>query len=184
MGHPKEYIFRKLIWCPVFKAASSTWMQQIPNLTNFKATEIRNIKRKIRQQNELIKILIPPLSIFKLQTFLQDDKPLKFLIVRHPFDRLLSAYRDKFEQRNEYFHGNYGKMIVKKYRENGIKKFGADFYDKDGLYNGCPLGDLECRQIRKTGSTPTFWEFIQAILRDGISNGHWNPITLICRFDN
>lgn len=37
----------------------------------------------------------------------------KFIIVRHPLERLLSAYRNKFENKNEYFQSRFGKHIIK-----------------------------------------------------------------------
>ena len=76
----------------------------------------------------------------------------------------------------------FGKNIVKKYRNEGIQKFGHDFYDPDGKYNGCPLGDELCRTKRYDGTTPTFWEFSQAIIRGGILDPHWAPIYSTCRY--
>ena len=68
----------------------------------------------------------------KFEQFVKESPvaPVSFIIVRHPFRRILSAYRDKFEVMNEYYHDLYGRDIVNKYREDGIKKFGKDFYEK------------------------------------------------------
>ena len=173
--------YRKILWCPVFKAASSSWMHQIPLLTNFKPTQIRFLQRRFVQINNLIKAIAPPLPQVKLKTFVQSENPVKFLITRHPLDRLLSAYRDKFESHNEYFDKLFGKAIVKKYREKGRQIFGYEFYDRGGIFNGCPLADKACAEKRGAGNTPTFWEFTQAIIHDGISDGHWIPINLHCR---
>lgn len=73
-------------------------------------------------------------------------------------------------------------MIINKYRTIGMQKFGRDFYSLNGSYNGCPLADEECKRKRNTGATPTFWEFVKAILDMGIDDGHWTPIHLLCRF--
>jgi len=43
----------------------------------------------------------------------------KFIVVRHPLQRVVSAYRDKFERVNrwnQYFHKKYGRRIVFRYR--------------------------------------------------------------------
>ena len=129
----------------------------------------------------MAKAVAPPLSNLKLKTFLQQENPIKFVILRHPLDRLLSAYRDKFESMNDYFHKKYGNFMVSKYRIKGINRFGQEFYDKNKNFNGCPLGDENCSKRRGNGSTPTFWEFIQALIYDGISDPHWRPIHLCCR---
>ena len=40
-------------------------------------------------------------------------EPLKkFVVVRHPLRRVVSAYREKFERLNRYFHNRFGKLIV------------------------------------------------------------------------
>ncbi|KAK1889727.1 Carbohydrate sulfotransferase 12 [Dissostichus eleginoides] len=39
----------------------------------------------------------------------------KFLYVRDPFLRLISAYRNKFRQHNEYFYQQYGRHILRLY---------------------------------------------------------------------
>ena len=57
-----------------------------------------------------------------------------FIIVRHPFERLVSAFRDKLERSNErnylldYYYKQYGEKMVKKYREKAISNFGNDFF--------------------------------------------------------
>ncbi|KAB7502086.1 Carbohydrate sulfotransferase 11 [Armadillidium nasatum] len=43
---------------------------------------------------------------------------VKFMLVRHPFERLISAYRDKFENATQkYFYKLYGEKMVQKFRE-------------------------------------------------------------------
>ena len=73
---------------------------------------------------------------------------------------MLSAYRDKLEGGNKYYYEKYGKAIVAKYRERGIKRFGREFYSK----NGSPVVNTD----RAGGKYPTFWEFVTAILETGL----------------
>ncbi|OWF48744.1 carbohydrate sulfotransferase 11-like [Mizuhopecten yessoensis] len=42
----------------------------------------------------------------------------KIIFVREPLERLLSAYRNKFMEKSEYFHRRFGRRIIKRYREN------------------------------------------------------------------
>ena len=96
---------------------------------------------------------------------------LSFLIVRHPFERILSAYRDKFfinftysrntkereEQKRMEFLKTYGQQIIRKYRKTE------------------PVDE-----IYKT--TPTFIEFINFVIDQPLSkhNPHWRPAYLHC----
>lgn len=43
---------------------------------------------------------------------------LKFMFVRHPYERLLSAYMNKFVERNPAYAQTYGTMIINLYRSN------------------------------------------------------------------
>jgi Sulfotransferase family len=60
----------------------------------------------------------------RLQTY------FKFMFVRDPLDRLLSAYYDKFVRINgTYFTERYGRRIITKYRRNATEEslaFGHD----------------------------------------------------------
>ena len=55
---------------------------------------------------------------YKRKSILETYK--KFMFVRHPFDRVLSAYKDKLENEdkksNYNFHKEIGLKIKKKYR--------------------------------------------------------------------
>jgi hypothetical protein len=86
------------------------------------------------------------------------------MVVRHPFERILSAYRDKLEDltrdleaRDGYYYTMYGKHIVAEYRE--VKG------------NGTGLG-----------REPTWREFITYLLNTPATkfDEHWTPIWMLC----
>ncbi|XP_008550441.1 carbohydrate sulfotransferase 11 [Microplitis demolitor] len=85
------------------------------------------------------------------------------IVVRHPLERLLSAYRNKFEAKDEigskYFQNRFGRKIIKNYRRNPTKE-----------------------SLTK-GDDVTFSEFVDFITNkniNGTSNEHWKPIYELC----
>lgn len=83
----------------------------------------------------------------------------KVLFVREPLERLVSAFRDKFENPNKYYHPVFGRAIIAKYRANA---------SSDAL---------------RTGDGVTFQEFVQYLLdeRRPISmDVHWQPVSQLC----
>jgi hypothetical protein len=93
-----------------------------------------------------------------LQAFLNT---LTLLVVRHPFERLLSAYRDKLENRRigtehgtAHYYTKYGSHIVAKYRPGGNKTH-TQWLLKPGQY----LWDPELP--KPMGFEPTFKEFVR-----------------------
>ena len=89
---------------------------------------------------------------------------IKLLVVRDPWERLLSAYRDKLElgqtMDQQAFQEAYGKDMVAKYRGEGLERFGEEFYMTN---SGAPVN-----VPGRTLNEPTFWEFAQAIIREGM----------------
>ncbi|XP_068235367.1 carbohydrate sulfotransferase 10-like [Palaemon carinicauda] len=75
-----------LVWCPIFKSASTTWVKNLLLLAGEKVVDksfhgrVRELYPRPRDPEEEQEVL---------------NSSMKMIIVRHPLDRLLSAYRDK-----------------------------------------------------------------------------------------
>ncbi|XP_028970645.2 carbohydrate sulfotransferase 8 [Esox lucius] len=83
----------------------------------------------------------------------------KLLFVREPFERLVSAFRDKFESPNSYYHPVFGRPIISRYRANAS------------------------RYALRTGAGVTFREFVQYLLdvrRPVGMDIHWEPVSQLC----
>lgn len=88
----------------------------------------------------------------------------KWMVVRHPFERILSAYRDKLENstinRQDgtlHFYEKYGRKIVAKYRGKS------------------PNEDIKIE--------PTFKEFVSYLIDTDLTlyaDDHWIPYYLFC----
>ncbi|KAJ4447123.1 hypothetical protein ANN_09123, partial [Periplaneta americana] len=186
MKHPPTpqysvfYIDRehKLTWCPIYKAASSTWMYNMCLLAGY--TE-EFMEGKHKQISELARDAFPELDRTEAEEAFHNT--LKLLVVRHPFERLLSAYRDKlentnigFEQGTAHFYRKYGRRIVAKYRPGG-NKTRTQALLKPGQYLWDP--DLP----EPAGIEPTFKEFVKYLIDVDVvfySDDHWIPYYLYC----
>uniref|UniRef100_A0A0K8V7W4 Carbohydrate sulfotransferase n=1 Tax=Bactrocera latifrons TaxID=174628 RepID=A0A0K8V7W4_BACLA len=110
-----EFLVNKkyhIIWCNVFKAGSSSWMYNFNVLAGYSPEFLQRTKEVFLT---LARERYPRLSVEKLREAQNDS--ITFMIARHPFERLLSAYRDKmvFAIPHSY-HDKLGRRIVRKYR--------------------------------------------------------------------
>ncbi|KAL0278156.1 UNVERIFIED_CONTAM: hypothetical protein PYX00_000059 [Menopon gallinae] len=150
-----------LVWCNVFKAASTSWMYNFNVLAGY-SPHFLQASRQVPLQ--LARRKYPRPSLDHLLKAL--NVSTSFLIVRHPLSRLLSAYRDKIEFAipNSY-HYKLGSDIVNKYR------------------------DLNGKILQKRPLFSEFVQYLFDLYKNnGTFDMHWTPITNFCtpcqiRFD-
>ena len=100
-----------------------------------------------------------------------------FMVVRHPFDRLVSVYRDKLERDNSWYHPRYGKFFVQRYRRKARKALGNDFFSKANNFGTL----LKVSGNKKHNlNLASFWEFAQAVIDRYKMDEHWMPISEYC----
>ena len=99
----------------------------------------------------------------------------RFLISRHPFVRLVSAFRDKLERYIPKYYDEIGYHIVSKYRIDAKEKF-PEFEFRTAT-------DRDGDEV----SLPMFWEFVQDLLTkaegsQGLTalDEHWRPASKMC----
>ena len=138
----------KIIYCTIPKVSSTTWKRVLGDLRGLDEN-IKNIHRTG---------LWPRLSQYtgkqrseRIHTY------FKFLFVREPLHRLLSAYKDKFLRKYTLCSKRPLKQIVKAYRPQDYK----------------PNGDYNDINI-------TFAEFIQYLSNDTPRNQHWQQYEKLC----
>ncbi|KAJ9588170.1 hypothetical protein L9F63_018462 [Diploptera punctata] len=165
-GEPNAWEFfidstHGLVWCNIFKAASSAWLYNFNLLGGYKEQYLRRSKKP---PLVLARSHFPRPSVKQLQEALPES--LSFLIVREPFERLLSAYRNKIEGLPHRFYRKMGREIIAKYRKQNLSH--------------------EMPKMNPTTSGPTFSEFVNYIIdtaqysKNQKFDEHWAPFHSFC----
>ncbi|XP_068164938.1 carbohydrate sulfotransferase 12-like [Antennarius striatus] len=88
----------------------------------------------------------------------------KFLFVRSPFIRLISAYRDKFEHYKKAFYDGYGRRMLR-------------------LYGNQSNPPTTSEEVLSSGVRPSFNHFVQYLLDPRTPrplNEHWKQMHRLC----
>ncbi|KAK2842862.1 hypothetical protein Q5P01_013062 [Channa striata] len=145
----------RLLYCEVPKAGCSNWKRVLMVLGG-RATSTRDIPHDVAHYGNRLR---------RLESYDQAGiaerlhSYTKVLFIREPFERLVSAYRDKFESPNSYYHPVFGRPIISRYRTNAT------------------------RRALHTGAGVTFREFVQYLLdvrRPVGMDIHWEPVSQLC----
>ncbi|XP_069030078.1 carbohydrate sulfotransferase 8-like [Embiotoca jacksoni] len=145
----------KLLYCQVPKAGCSNWKRTLMVLAG-QASNTQSIKHDTVHYGDHLK----KLDSFDRQGIMHRlETYTKVMFVREPLERMVSAYRDKFENPNNYYHSLFGKPIISKYRVN------------------------PSWAALKTGNGVTFKEFVQYLLdvhRPVGMDIHWEQANQLC----
>ncbi|XP_044763485.1 carbohydrate sulfotransferase 11 isoform X1 [Coccinella septempunctata] len=155
----------KFLYCYVPKVACTNWKRVMMVLTG--SSNVTNLleipSNEAHSENSTLR-----LSQFPFKEATEYLKTYTtFMMVRHPMERLLSAFRNKFEGNltsSKYFQRRYGRRIIKKYRLLGSKNYRKQEQSR-----------------RPLGSDVTLNEFVQYLINEGLkSNEHWTSIYDLC----
>lgn len=144
-----------LLYCQVPKAGCSNWKRTLMVLAG-QAPNAHSIKHDTVHYGHHLKTL----DSFNHQEIMHRlETYTKIMFVREPLERMVSAYRDKFENPNNYYHSLFGKPIISKYRANPSS------------------------EALKTGSGVIFKEFVRYLLdvhRPVGMDIHWEQMNQLC----
>ncbi|TWW76102.1 Carbohydrate sulfotransferase 8 [Takifugu flavidus] len=100
----------KLLYCEVPKAGCSNWKRVLMVLSG-SAVSTRDIPHDTAHYANSLRQLK---SYGRTGVAQRLRSYTKVLFVREPFERLVSAFRDKFESPNAYYHSVFGRPIITK----------------------------------------------------------------------
>ena len=178
-----------IAYCPIFKSATSTWQSHLSEVVNFSEEIKSDVKSKYGQHRDRLLHLG---AVNPSRTTWNDyisrlpvpNNFVGFIIVRHPFERLVSAFRDKLERNNleePFYYNKFGKPFVQKYRKKAIEVLGEEYFNEANNY-GTPIQVKDDR--RPNSDLPSFWEFSQAVIDGYKIDDHWRPIVEHCSICN
>ena len=142
------------MFCNIPKVACSNWKRVMTVLSGDGPTSVDSIT-KINHKNFVFLSDLPPLGIERrLQSY------YKFIFVREPLERLVSAYKDKFMRDNDYFRKRWGLKIVKRFRKRS-----------------------KPQTNKENGDKPTLIEFFNYVIRakPAKMDPHWMPFVDACQ---
>jgi len=161
--NPWEYLINKrynVVWCNVFKSASSSWMF-IFNLLAGYSEQFLETSRAVPLQ--LARDKYPRPSVDELSRALSRSNVTSIIIGRDPLERLVSAYRDKI-------HGALPGTLHDKLRRRITRD-----------YRGVPVP--KTRRLPEK-FIPTFREFVEYLVvefsKGKVPDMHWAPVYSFC----
>lgn len=157
-----------LIWCNVFKAASSTWLWNFNMLAGYSEREL--LASKIAPV-ELARQRYPRPTVKQLHQALNfKPQPLTFMITKNPLLRLVSAYRNKIQNGNAIYVPLFSR-IFKRYKKYGPP---VPMVPKNGMSPSRVRGKY----------VPSFSQFVQYVLDEEKAQKtldmHWIPQSRFC----
>lgn len=166
-SHQLEHILvdykHKLLYCYVPKVACTNWKRIFMILSDkWNTTDVLSIPATLAHSPGMFPSLA---NVSKEERLNLIENFNKLIFVRHPFERLLSAYRNKLEGDSpsaRYFQTRVGKRIIKSFRKNSTA---------ESLQHG---NDVTFEEFARFLTTPN------GELADVVVNEHWKAITKLC----
>ena len=182
----------ELLQCMVQKASSSTWVWMFIELVGGKV-----------EKDKAIPESHPVWNTISLSKNCNDTKRMaqryqtytKFLITRHPFERLFSAYTDKFTKGQEWYENKFAPAIIITnyliHLKQGVVREVREELKRGENISNTELDRKTVQQIKRLDAGAgnykiTFSEFLNYIITQIREHGrksldyHWAPITVVC----
>ncbi|XP_037080021.1 carbohydrate sulfotransferase 11-like isoform X2 [Pollicipes pollicipes] len=146
-----------LVWCPVYKAGSTNWLKLLCRAHSLDRPWRRGPRRPCP-----IEVLRRHLGTIGRGWQVPPTVRHRFLVVRHPLERLLSAYRNKLEGPD--LHAFYREKVARMISRHRVGRVESD------------------RRVHPGQSPPplTFDEFLRSVAAKDVLDEHWKPYYALC----
>uniref|UniRef100_A0A182KAW3 Carbohydrate sulfotransferase n=1 Tax=Anopheles christyi TaxID=43041 RepID=A0A182KAW3_9DIPT len=153
----------QLLWCSISKVASSSWMYQFNRWAGVPREKIDSVAGDMKG---LTRMYYPAPTRAEVERIKRDgESPVtRFLLVRDPLDRFVSAYEDLIVRPQSDNYRNLRRFIFR-------EVYGADTpppSTENGTIGGFPV-------------VPSFSDFTEFVLRrTNVLDPHWNTYYNLC----
>ncbi|XP_068206933.1 carbohydrate sulfotransferase 12-like isoform X2 [Palaemon carinicauda] len=168
-----------IAYCPIYKAASTSWTITLLEMGGYWKKDQR---RKNKNLQAYVSQVFPKISNFAGPALTRSM--IRFMVVRHPFERLLSCYRDKFEYaKKSFYYTRYGDKMVRTYRKfpEHITSSQLGMMQEQvraKIRAGVPVNLPGNPFAEPVG--PTFSEFVQYVINAKQDDEHWRSYFVHC----
>ena len=168
---------KRLAYCHVPKVASSAWMLTFAEMNHLEKSVVENLQKNLALHGMLMtnfSILVDSNSEKEISD-INTSNLYKFVFIRHPFERLVSAYHDKFE------HTKQAEMMVPFLKHEIVK------YMFSSLKKRQPTIQKKTTSKFPLNIDMSFENFINFVLEEASYNKiseqskHWWPYSDICK---
>ncbi|XP_014474160.1 PREDICTED: carbohydrate sulfotransferase 11-like [Dinoponera quadriceps] len=154
----------KSLYCWIRKIASTSFTKLFSDMSDRRVSH--NFYREVD--------FLSPKTLANLQHYVNDSTVFKLLVVRHPFQRLVSSYRDRIEDNSRYTAQSW--LHVPSILYLSRPEFFRSRSSNDNIPDKIFLPDKRLKVI------PSFREFVQWLLRQPSERDdvHWAPYHTHC----
>jgi hypothetical protein len=161
----------QLGYCHVQKVASSSWMLLFAEMNHLDNNVIDDLLKKIALHGTLMTNFSIPVRNAKDIEDMNNSNLYKFIFIRHPFERLVSAFHDKFE------YSKQGAMMLPFLKHEVIKYMMRSFKKQKSSKSSSLPFDIDI----------SFKNFINFVLEEATysviseQSKHWWPYSDVCK---
>ena len=161
----------RLAYCHVPKVASSSWMLTFADMNHLNKNETENLHKNLALHGMLMTNFSVQVITSKEVEDMNKSNLYKFLFIRHPFERLISAYHDKF------VHTKQAEMMVPFLKHQIVKYMFKNFKKQKSPGKSNLPFDIDI----------SFENFIDFVLQEASyriiseQSKHWWPFSDLCK---
>ena len=115
----------RYVYCLISKVACTSWKRVTLMLTGrMRVNRTTDLRKRLIHDVVFSDKYLDRLHVSYNPEEIQHrlDNYFKFMFVRDPFERLVSAYRELFVKQNRPYHRTHGRRIVRMYRDNSTNE--------------------------------------------------------------